>query len=45
MDELVTRETNVPAWVAEAPMACVAIGAGRALEEYEFLHRVMPEML
>ncbi|NLF01104.1 MAG: rod shape-determining protein [Anaerolineales bacterium] len=42
MDELVARETGVPAYVAEAPMACVAIGAGRALEHYEALRRVVP---
>jgi len=44
IDELVTRETGVPAWVAEAPMACVAIGAGKALELYEILRRSVPDM-
>lgn len=44
IDELVTRETGVPAWVAEAPMACVAIGAGKALEQYETLRRSVPDM-
>jgi rod shape-determining protein MreB len=44
MDEKITQETGVPAWVAEAPMACVAIGAGRALEQYEFLRRTMPDL-
>lgn len=44
MDEFVTQETGVPAWVAEAPMACVAIGAGRALEQYEILRRSALEM-
>lgn len=44
IDELVTRETGVPAWVAEAPMACVALGAGRALEQYEILRRSVPDM-
>ncbi len=44
MDELVTQETGVPAWVAEAPMACVATGAGRALEQYELLRRSVPDM-
>jgi rod shape-determining protein MreB len=42
MDELVARETGVPAYVAEAPMACVALGAGKALEHYEALRRVVP---
>lgn len=44
IDELVTRETGVPAWVAEAPMACVAMGAGKALEQYESLRRSVPDM-
>jgi rod shape-determining protein MreB len=44
MDELVTKETGVPAYVADAPMACVALGAGRALEQYEVFQRVVPRM-
>ncbi len=44
MDELITLETGVPAWVAEAPMACVAIGAGKALEQYEMLRRSVLDM-
>ena len=44
MDELITKETSVPVWVAEAPMACVAIGAGKALEQYEVLRRSVPDM-
>jgi rod shape-determining protein MreB len=32
LDRLIARETGVPAYVAEDPLACVAIGAGRALE-------------
>lgn len=44
IDELVTRETGVAAWVAEAPIACVAIGAGKALEQYEVLRRSVPDM-
>jgi len=42
MDELISRETGVPAYVADAPMACVALGAGRALEHYEAMRRVVP---
>ncbi len=44
VDELITRETGVTAWVAEAPMACVAIGAGKALEQYEILRRSVPDI-
>lgn len=42
MDQLLTRETGVPAYVAEAPMACVALGAGKALENYHVLRRSVP---
>lgn len=44
IDELITRETGVPAYVAEAPIACVAIGAGKALEQYEILRRSIPDL-
>ena len=39
LDELISQETGVPAWVAEAPMACVALGAGKALENHEIYIR------
>jgi rod shape-determining protein MreB len=42
IDQLLTRETGVPAYVAEAPMACVALGAGKALEDYHVLKRSVP---
>ena len=32
LDRLLAQETGVPAYVAEDPLSCVAIGAGRALE-------------
>jgi len=32
LDRLIARETGVPAYVAEDPLECVAVGAGRALE-------------
>ncbi len=44
LDELFTQEMGVPAWVADAPMACVAVGAGKALEQYEQLRRSVPDM-
>jgi len=44
IDELITRETGVPAYVADAPIACTALGAGKALEQYEILRRSMPEL-
>jgi rod shape-determining protein MreB and related proteins len=39
LDQLITKETGVAAYVAEAPMACVAMGAGHALENYAILRR------
>ncbi|MEE8390889.1 MAG: rod shape-determining protein [Anaerolineae bacterium] len=44
IDELITRETGVPAYVADAPIACVALGAGKALEQYEILRRSIPDL-
>jgi rod shape-determining protein MreB len=34
LDKLFSRETGVAAYVAEDPLSCVAIGAGRALENF-----------
>jgi len=42
IDALVTKETSVPSYVADAPMACVALGAARALEDYSRLRRMIP---
>ena len=41
VDVLLTRETGVPAYVAEASMDCTALGASRALAEYQILRRSM----
>jgi rod shape-determining protein MreB len=42
IDQLLTRETGVAAYVADAPMACVALGAGKALENYLVVKRSIP---
>ncbi|MEA3341436.1 MAG: rod shape-determining protein [Chloroflexota bacterium] len=42
LDELIARETGVPTYAANAPIACVALGAGRALEQYEIFRRSVP---
>ena len=39
LDEYMSREVSIPAYVADAPMACVALGTGRALENVEVLKR------
>ena len=40
MDLLLRDETGLPVSVAEDPLACVVIGAGKALEEPGILHRI-----
>lgn len=42
MDRLLIKETGVPCFVAEHPMACVALGAGKALENYHIMCRSLP---
>lgn len=44
LDLLLTEEIGVPFYVAEDPMACVALGAGRALENYALIRRTMPAL-
>jgi len=41
-DRLLTKHTGVPCYVAGNPMACVALGAGKALENYEVIKRSLP---
>ena len=42
IDRLLTMETGVPCYVAENPVGCVAIGAGRALENHDVMRRSLP---
>jgi rod shape-determining protein MreB len=44
VDRFLTAETEVPCHVAEDPLACVALGAGKALEQYDVLKRSLPVM-
>jgi rod shape-determining protein MreB and related proteins len=39
IDTLLTQETGVPAYVADNPIACTAMGAGKALEQLPILQR------
>jgi rod shape-determining protein MreB len=39
--ERVTEEVNIRAYVADDPMTCVARGAGRVLEDYNNLGRLL----
>lgn len=42
IDVLVTRETGVPAYVADNPLACAVIGTGKALEMLDILKTHLP---
>ncbi|MBN1890546.1 MAG: rod shape-determining protein [Thermoflexales bacterium] len=42
LDEMLTKETGVPVYVADAPMACVALGTGKGMENYNTLRRHIP---
>jgi rod shape-determining protein MreB len=44
VDRFLTGETGVPCHVAEDPLACVAFGAGKALEQYDVLKRSLPAL-
>lgn len=44
VDRFLTAETGVPCHVAEDPLACVAKGAGKALEQYNILKRSLPSL-
>jgi len=44
MDELISRETGVPVYIADAPIACVALGASIGLEQYHILRRCIPDL-
>jgi len=43
LDQLLTQETGVPVYVADAPMACVAVGAGKAHPLSPYLKRTLPK--
>ncbi|MBM3120856.1 MAG: rod shape-determining protein [Chloroflexi bacterium] len=42
MDRWLTRETGIPAYLAEEPVACVAKGAAKGLTMLERLRRALP---
>lgn len=35
LDVLINKETNMPVHIAEAPLDCVVLGAGKALEDFD----------
>jgi rod shape-determining protein MreB len=40
LDQLLRQETNLPVTVAQDPLSCVALGAGKLLDELELLRKV-----
>jgi len=44
MDQLLTQETGVPVYVADAPMACVAVGAGKSHALIPYLRRTLGDL-
>ena len=40
IDKLIQKETGLPVYRAENPLDCVALGAGKALEELNLLKRI-----
>ncbi|MCD6554485.1 MAG: rod shape-determining protein [Anaerolineae bacterium] len=44
VDRLLTRETGVPCYVADNPIACTAIGAGKGLDNIHLLRRSLPSV-
>lgn len=44
IDVVITRETGVPAYIADNPIACTALGAGKALSELHILQRSIPDL-
>ena len=39
LDILIEKETNMPVHIAETPLDCVVLGAGKALEDYDKISR------
>jgi len=41
LDKLINEETKLPVIIAEMPIDCVVLGAGKVLEELDTLHEVL----
>jgi rod shape-determining protein MreB len=42
LDRLLTKQTGVPCYAADNPIACVALGAGKALANIDVIQRSLP---
>jgi len=43
LDKVISEETNMPVFIAENPLDCVAIGTGKALEHFDVLRKQQPK--
>ena len=43
IDKLIAKETGLPVVVADDPLACVAIGTGKALDQEETFSTMLSE--
>lgn len=41
IDELISKETEIPTFIAQDTLSCVALGAGKVLEEFDKLKQVL----
>jgi rod shape-determining protein MreB len=39
LGELITHETHMPVMIADAPLDCVVLGAGKALDNFDKISR------
>ncbi|HJO32767.1 MAG TPA: rod shape-determining protein [Anaerolineales bacterium] len=44
IDERISKSIGVPAYLADNPVGCVAVGAGRALEMYDIIRPNLPRV-
>ena len=44
IDERISKSIGVPAYLADNPVGCVAVGAGRALEMYDIIRPHLPRV-
>ena len=40
LDRVISDETNMPVFIAEEPLDCVAIGTGKALDNFELIKKM-----
>ena len=43
IDKRMSKETGLPVFIADDPLACVAIGTGKALEQEEIFDNMLSE--